>query len=87
MAERERRAARARKPEVEVEAIEEKLEGLRRVVLRCMIGLLGREAVEHLINARKELLLAVRSIIDARIHRLEEATQRLRKIEVEGEEA
>ncbi|MFA4030345.1 MAG: hypothetical protein GDYSWBUE_002038 [Candidatus Fervidibacterota bacterium] len=84
MTERERRAARPRRPEVE--SIEEKLEGMRNLVLRCMIGLIGKEAVEHLVNARKELLLAVRSIIDARIHRLEEATQRLRKIEVEGEE-
>ncbi|MCS7252871.1 MAG: hypothetical protein RMK18_05240 [Armatimonadota bacterium] len=84
MPERERKAARPRKPEVE--AIEEKLEGVRNLVLRCATGLLGREAVEHLVNARKELLLAVRSIIDARIQRLEEATQRLRKVEIEGEE-
>lgn len=84
MSERERRATRPRKPEVE--AIEEKLEGIRNIALRCMVGLLGREAVEHLMNARKEILLAVRSIIDARIQRLEEASQRIRKIEVEGEE-
>ncbi|MFA4015245.1 MAG: hypothetical protein RUDDFDWM_000323 [Candidatus Fervidibacterota bacterium] len=85
MAEHQKRAPRAKKPPIET--LEERLEVTRNIILRCMVGLLGREAVEHLVNAKKELLLAVRSVIDARIQHLDEATQRLKKIEVEGEEA
>ncbi|HID06791.1 MAG TPA: hypothetical protein EYP10_06550 [Armatimonadetes bacterium] len=88
MPERESRTTRRRKPaEEEVEAIEARLQAVRSMVIRCMTGLIGREAVEHLLNAKKEVLLAARAFLDARIQRMEEATQRLRRIEVEGEEA
>jgi hypothetical protein len=85
VAEHQRRAPKTKKPTIET--LEERLEVTRNIILRCMVGLLGREAVEHLVNAKRELLLAVRSVIDARIQHLDEATQRLKRIEVEGEEA
>jgi hypothetical protein len=40
---------------------------------RLMRALLPEEAVEHLYNAQREQLLAVRSILDAAIDRLDEA--------------
>lgn len=41
------------------------------------------EVGRHLVNARKEFLLALRACIDARIRHLEELTEEPRKIEVE----
>jgi hypothetical protein len=40
---------------------------------RLMRALLPDEAVEHLYNAQREQLLAVRSILDAALDRLDEA--------------
>lgn len=50
---------------------------------RLLSRLAGSEAVQHLLRAKKEVLLALRAALDARIEALEEKAQRLEKIEVE----
>jgi len=50
---------------------------------RLLSRVVGSEAVGHLRQARKEVLLALRSMLDARIEALEKKAARLEKIEVE----
>lgn len=50
---------------------------------RLLSRFAGSEAVDHLLRARKEVLLAVRSVLDARIDALERKRERLEKIEVQ----
>jgi len=50
---------------------------------RLLSRLVGSEAVSHLIQARKEVLLAVRSALDAQIEALEKKREKLEKIKVQ----
>lgn len=50
--------------------------------LRDLKGILPQETYEHLQASRKELLLALRSLIDREIERLEQQPQKARKLEV-----
>ncbi|HIE53190.1 MAG TPA: hypothetical protein EYP85_15670 [Armatimonadetes bacterium] len=52
-------------------------------ICRLFSCILGSEAIRHLRQARKEVLLAVRSLIDARIEALEKKEEELEHIEVE----
>ena len=58
-------------------------EELRCLFCDCLRALARSRAGRHLLNARKEFLLAVRSAVDARIRRIEAATEEARRIEVE----
>ncbi len=55
---------------------------------RCLLCDLLHEVARtdvgrHLLNARREFLLALRAGLDARIRRIDEATEEARRIEVE----
>lgn len=77
------------RPEEEVEVMEEEVreerprpKTLKRRVTEFFVALLGREAVQHLINAELEVFRAVRAMIDERIRSAEKAAERLQEIEV-----
>ena len=72
--EEEREGRRGRRSERHRE--EASLEDLAEAYFERARGMVPEEFIFHLRAARKELLLAARSLIDARIEKLEEAEQR-----------
>lgn len=44
--------------------------------------ILSSEFRRHMINAYKEVLLAIRSLIDERIKKIEEGKEKIKKIEI-----
>lgn len=52
-----------------------------------MFSFIPEETKKHIKNARKEILLALRSIIDKRIEELERDKKELKKVKVEKAES
>ncbi len=57
---------------------------MREIRIRIPLPEVPKEFKEHMANAYKEFLLAIRSVIDERIKKIEEGKEkRLKKIEVQ----
>lgn len=85
--------ARRRRPKEErveeVEVVEEEIreerkkrKSLERRLNEAVVALIGREAAQHLINAKIEIFKAFRAMIDERIKCAEKASEKLQEIEV-----
>lgn len=83
--------ARRPKPEEEIEVVEEEVKeepkrvkpkSIKGLVTELFVRTIGRDAVQHLINAEIEVFKALRAVIDHRIRSAEKAVEKLQEIEV-----
>ncbi|MCD6385493.1 hypothetical protein J7M23_06905 [Candidatus Sumerlaeota bacterium] len=65
--------------------IGERISSLKQEVIECVLKAIPPEVAEHLGNSKKELLMAIRSLIDTEIKKIDKTVERVKELHQEKE--